>query len=459
MSCFVLRIGMLFLTLMVMFAPCKVLAMSTTKTINNNLSSQQEERADIRIGLHQGYTRLVIELDSKKSIKTIFNESAQSLQVKIYNSKINIFNVSDTSSTKSPIEMLTNKNQDGSTILSMMLKKNTQILRSFEISEEGKYRYVVDFAVPNTSDEFSEISQIIAMTEDDLNLSEIDNAKLSKTLIAKLDEEDVVSQSYKNNELSDKQLDKTKPYKKRKKQDNKVTSVAYKNTKPVIVIDAGHGGEDAGAVSCKYKVKEKDITIRYAMLLYAKLKQLNKYDVRLTRRGDYFISLSKRLEIIQAYDADLFIAIHADSHGNKLTKGLSVYTLSEQASDEIAKELAINHEEGQVIGGIRFNQKDKVLSNLLISLERRRSSNESVRFADILTKQMIKNGIKTLYNTHRLAGFAVLKGPDVPSILLELGFLSNPSEEKLLLSKDHRHILTDAVVKSINEFMKNKGIN
>jgi N-acetylmuramoyl-L-alanine amidase len=459
MSCFVLRIGMLFLTLMAMLMPCKALAMSTTKTINNNLSSQQEERADIRIGLHQGYTRLVIELDSKKSIKTIFNESAQSLQVKIYNSKINIFNVSDTSSTKSPIEMLTNKNQDGSTTLSMMLKKNTQILRSFEISEEGKYRYVVDFAIPNTSDEFSEISQIIAMTEDDLNLSEIDNAKLSKTLIAKLDEEDVVAQSYKNNEFTDKQLDKTKPYKKTKKQDNKVTSVAYKNTKPVIVIDAGHGGEDAGAVSCKYKVKEKDITIRYAMLLYAKLKQLNKYDVRLTRRGDYFISLSKRLEIIQAYDADLFIAIHADSHGSKLTKGLSVYTLSEQASDEIAKELAINHEEGQVIGGIRFNQKDKVLSNLLISLERRRSSNESVRFADILTKQMIKSGIKTLYNTHRLAGFAVLKGPDVPSILLELGFLSNPSEEKLLLSKDHRHILTDAVVKSINEFMKNKGIN
>ena len=450
MSCFALRILPLCFMLAVPVKWHLGYAMGGGGKITNNIN-YNEEKADVRIGLHDGYTRLVIEFENEKYIKTLFNESASNLQIKVHNSKIKVFNISDVSSVKSPIEMLKNKNAGEDTVLSLMLKPKTQILRSFEINEQGKYRYVVDFAMPSTDGNFNQISQIIAMTENAPEFEGEDKTGLSKTLIAKLDEESDNLLNPRDTNFTDNYI-----YKETKKYKPRVagkTSVAYSNKKPVIVIDAGHGGEDAGAISYKYKVKEKDITIRYAMLIYAKLKEVGKYDVRLTRKGDYFISLHKRLDMVQKYDADLFISVHADSHPNKSTKGMSVYTVSEQASDDIAKNLAHEHDEGQVIGGVRFNQKDRVLSNLLISLERRKSSNDSVHFADVLTKYIRASGVQTLYNTHRLAGFAVLKGPDVPSILLELGFLSNPAEERLLLSKEHRHKITDAVVKSVNDFM------
>ncbi len=219
--------------------------------------------------------------------------------------------------------------------------------------------------------------------------------------------------------------------------------------KPVIIIDPGHGGIDPGSTSGR--VFEKHITLAVAKAIKAHLVSLGRYTVHLTRQKDSFIRLRKRIAIARALKADLFISLHADAIKNRRIRGLSVYTLSEKASDKEAADLAEKENKADLIAGMDFSTKSKEVTNILIDLAQRETMNESSRFAAGLVKHIQKT-TKTLSNAHRFAGFAVLKAPDVPSILIEMGFLSNKTDERALLNSKFRANLARSIGKSVAEY-------
>lgn len=232
------------------------------------------------------------------------------------------------------------------------------------------------------------------------------------------------------------------------------TSPATKaKQRKIIVIDAGHGGVDPGAIGYN-GTYEKNITLSMAKELKELLDQKGKYKVYLTRSRDVFIPLRERVKISRSHDADLFISVHADSAKNRKAVGLSVYTLSETASDKEAAALAEKENKADIVAGLNFAEHSKEVSDILLNLAQRETNNSSAEFASLLSAQMSKVA-KTVSNTHRFAGFAVLKAPDVPSVLLELGYLSNPTEERQLRQKSYRRKLGEAAVKAIDKYFQN----
>ena len=221
----------------------------------------------------------------------------------------------------------------------------------------------------------------------------------------------------------------------------------------IIVIDAGHGGIDPGAIGYN-GTYEKNITLAMAKELKESLDKNKKYKVYLTRNRDVFIPLRDRVKISRGYNADLFISIHADSAKNKKATGLSVYTLSKTASDKEAAALAEKENKADIVAGVNFAEYSKDVNDVLLDLSQTMTNNSSSEFAALLSAQMSKV-VKTVSNTHRFAGFAVLKAPDVPSVLMELGYLSNATEEKQLKQKSYREKLVKAACKAIDKYFEN----
>lgn len=218
------------------------------------------------------------------------------------------------------------------------------------------------------------------------------------------------------------------------------------NKKKIIVLDPGHGGKDPGAIGYS-GVYEKNITLAMAKELKVILEK-EGYKVHLTRSTDIFIPLRDRVKIARKYNADLFMSIHADSAVNRSAKGLSVYTLSETASDKEAAALAERENKADVVAGLNLLEHSKEVSDILINLAQRETMNRSSEFASFMVQEMRKS-VKLRDNTHRFAGFAVLKAPDVPSVLLEMGYLSNRTEERLLKQKDYRRKLAVSTSKAV----------
>ncbi len=220
------------------------------------------------------------------------------------------------------------------------------------------------------------------------------------------------------------------------------------DSRPLIAIDPGHGGIDPGAHG-RRGVWEKDITLAQARELRRQLRRSGRYRVVMTRNRDMFVRLRNRIGVAQRAGADLFISLHADSIDNPKVRGGSVYTLSERASDREAAALAAKENRADIIAGIDLNYQSKTVARILIDLRQRLTKNESVKFAKAVTRELSKT-IRLLRNNHRFAGFAVLKAPDIPSILIETGYLSNPSDERLLTSPKHRRRLAAALVAAID---------
>jgi N-acetylmuramoyl-L-alanine amidase len=218
--------------------------------------------------------------------------------------------------------------------------------------------------------------------------------------------------------------------------------------KAVVVIDPGHGGVDPGALGVS-GIYEKHITLAMARELKAQLEKGGRYKVHLTRDRDVFIRLRERVAIARQYGADLFISLHADSVANPQLAGLSVYTLSQTASDGEAQTLADKENKADLIAGIDLSHESADVANILIDLAQRETMNRSAGFAGGVVTELGRE-TTLLGNTHRFAGFAVLKAPDVPSILVELGYLSNPTEEKLLRQPEYRLKLAKGIARAID---------
>jgi N-acetylmuramoyl-L-alanine amidase len=222
--------------------------------------------------------------------------------------------------------------------------------------------------------------------------------------------------------------------------------------KPVVVIDAGHGGVDPGATSVS-GAYEKNIVLALAQDVKAALDRGGKVTAILTRDRDIFIPLRERVAIARAANADLFMSLHADTVSDSDIRGLSVYTLSQTASDTEAQALADKENKSDIVAGIDFSNESPEVTNILIDLVQRESMNLSAKFAGQVITEVSRDTHQLLQNTHRFAGFAVLKAPDVPSVLVESGYLSNERDEQMLRRPDYRAKLAQALARAIEGFL------
>ena len=218
----------------------------------------------------------------------------------------------------------------------------------------------------------------------------------------------------------------------------------------VVVIDPGHGGIDGGAKGST-GVVEKDVTLAFARELRDLLAATGKYQVSMTRDGDEFLRLDDRVRIARERGADLLVSIHADTISVKGLRGATVYTVSEKASDPEAEALAIRENLADQVAGIDIQDTDTEVADILVDLIRSETHSFSIRFARNLVGELA-NSIGVINNPHRFAGFKVLKAPDVPSVLVELGYLSNPKDEQLLQDAGWRMKAAESIAKAVALF-------
>jgi len=221
-----------------------------------------------------------------------------------------------------------------------------------------------------------------------------------------------------------------------------------------IAIDAGHGGEDPGA-SGRRGTHEKDITLAIAKELKALVDADPKMRAVMIRDGDYYIKLSKRVKKARDARADLFVSIHADAFNKSHARGSSVYALSERgATSAAAALLAAKENEADLIGGVNIDVDDVMLKQVLIDMTQTNTINESLKLAKNVLGEL--GSINKLHKPYvEQAGFAVLKAPDIPSILVETAFLTNPHEERKLRNKNYQRKVAQAVLDGIRKFFEN----
>ena len=217
---------------------------------------------------------------------------------------------------------------------------------------------------------------------------------------------------------------------------------------PLVVIDAGHGGHDPGAISPHGGQLEKDVTLSIAKSVRNEILKSGRVRVALTRDTDKFIVLQDRFQLARKLRADLFISIHADSAESPEATGGTVYTLSEVASDREAQRLAARENKANIINGVNLGGADANVSSILIDLTQRETMNVSADFAKLLLREAAPN-MRIRGNSHRFASFIVLKAPDTPSVLFETGYLSNEADVTFLASQSGQGKVARALANAI----------
>jgi N-acetylmuramoyl-L-alanine amidase len=233
-----------------------------------------------------------------------------------------------------------------------------------------------------------------------------------------------------------------------------ITSFKLPLKKPrqrVIVIDPGHGGVDPGAVGVS-GTYEKDVVMAMARALRRQLEATGRYKVVMTREGDHIVRLRDRIRIARENEGELFLSLHADSLvRNRAIDGALVYTLSEKASNAEAARLAAKENRADILAGVDLSNQEEVVTAILIDLAQRDTNNKSMRFADILMGRLADATTLTRRRPAQ-AGFVVLKSPDMPSVLVELGYLSNGEDERRLKDPQHLAGLAKALVAAIDDY-------
>ena len=221
----------------------------------------------------------------------------------------------------------------------------------------------------------------------------------------------------------------------------------------VIAIDAGHGGDDPGAIAAG-GVREKDVVLQIALQLERQLKRDPGFRPVLVRKDDYYVSLRRRTELARGSRADLFVSLHADSFHDPRVHGSSIYVISRRgASSEAARWLAAQENAADLVGGVSLDDKDELLASVLLDL-----SQNAALSASIEAGSRVLTELGRLAKTHKprveRAGFMVLKSPDIPSILVETGFLTNPEDERRLTDPAQQRLLAKAVVAGIRAYFE-----
>ncbi len=224
----------------------------------------------------------------------------------------------------------------------------------------------------------------------------------------------------------------------------------------IIAIDAGHGGEDPGAIGPD-RIREKDVVLQIAQKLLENFNQASGYKAILVRKSDYYVGLTQRRDIARKANADMFVSIHADAFTSASAHGSSVYALSSKgATSASAQFLADKENQSDLVGGVSLDDKDAVLSSVLIDLSMTYKMESSLEVGSGVLRKMKNISHLHSYKVEQ-AAFAVLKTPDIPSILVETGFISNHDEAKKLSSSQYQQKLADAIYHGINDYFLRKA--
>ncbi len=385
-----------------------------------------------RTGIQSGnVSRFVLETSSKPSYNIFYLNNPQRIVIDI--DDIDISNVKKESSKTGFIdEVRLGEYDDDTARIVLDLTAFAKVKKDFilnPIGDNKNYRLVVD--IESTSQtEFDKLS----------------NTKSNnKTIVNEEEVEIEITSSSKNVSSSSKKVEvKTTTT-------TTTSKKSIKKDKKVIVIDAGHGGKDPGAIGIG-GTKEKNIVLSMAKQLRDILKKNPNYKIVMTRDTDIFLPLAERSYIAEKNNADLFISIHADSSPKKTTKGFSIYTLSEKATDEESKKLAEKENASDLIGIGTFDSYDRITKNILGDLMQTQVKIASVEIADEIVKQ-VKQDVLCVDRPVREAPFMVLRS-SVPSVLAEMGFLSNKDEEKKLNQKWYREKLAYSLSRAIDKILQ-----
>ena len=227
------------------------------------------------------------------------------------------------------------------------------------------------------------------------------------------------------------------------------------DSRPLVVIDAGHGGHDPGAISPHDGTRESKVTLQVARAIRDELLKTGRVRVALTRDSDTFLVLQERYGIARRLGADLFITVHADAAASQTARGATIYTLSEVASDREAARLAARENKADILNGVNLADAPSDVSSILIDLTQRETMNLSADFARLLRREgEAKMNFRT--DSHRFASLMVLKAPDVPSVLLETGYVSNEEDIALLNSPSYRKRIAESVSQAVTVFFARK---
>lgn len=402
-----------------------------------NTSKLQVE--NIRFGGGDGKTRIVLDLNQKTDFRAFLLDQPYRIVLDLPSAEWNTFTsrfVGDTHAVKSYRSGILG---DGMTRVIFDIKEPVTINSVFIVPKTGvtKDRLVID-VTPSSVNAFNAQKSRVFGNRDltagpgSVNASTDSDATAENRHGYAAAENDIVKQS-------------TQPAPE--------TPSLFKHPKMyTVVVDAGHGGQDPGAAA--FGLQEKNITLAVARELRRQLEETGHYKVVLTRDSDVYIKLHDRVDISRNVKADLFVSIHADKVSRMNIRGASIYTLSETASDAETALLADSENNAGFVAGVDLSQESQDVADILLDLAMREKMNESNMFARLLTHAFIRKNVQLLPNSHRSAGFAVLKAPDVPSVLIETGFISNQSEAKLLNSGQFQRNISSAIVEGIDAYFR-----
>lgn len=404
----------------------------------------------VRIWPSDVYTRLTIEANEEIKAKYFNLQDPQRFVIDILNSQLNavLKNLASTSFSNDPIISGIKVGQFNPTTTRIVVyakqpvSAQTSTVKPVALENVSyKYRYIFDMypdgAVKKSKGQDNLDDQLLAFLQ--LNA---DNSTPAQA-IAK----------------DDKQTSRTQeiPIIKARSSDVENIEVAHKKGKVLVMIDPGHGGEDPGAVS-KKGLKEKDVVLDIGNRLRKLIENNPNLEVKMTRNQDIFIPLGARVAIARRAKADIFVSIHADSFTSSTVQGSSVFILSEKsASSTFAKLMAQNQNAADLIGGMSFKTNDKDVSKILLDMTQSMTMRNSTRLGQIVLSKM--KDINKLHSNHlEEAGFAVLKAPDIPSILVESAFLSNPVEAEKLSTPKFRQEVAEQILAGLELYIQ-RNIN
>lgn len=437
--------------------------------ISNSSFAKQNKIIDIRLNTEGNNERIVIESKTKVNFNAFLLKNPYRLVVDLQNTNIDV-KAPSFKANRVVDQVRVGKFSEYDTRLVFDLNIKVNLKNSFYLaptSSNPLHRIVIDLTFDNAD---LEAEDLIGKLIEENNLYDVEPNELN-ILIDKILAENNDTKGLNN--LIDEIL--TENYEERSLGTIKVSSnnsksvVTKSNTvnynlaksttrKPRIIIDAGHGGKDPGTIGTR-GTKEKIITLTYAKSLKEALDKTNKYKTYMTRNQDFYVELRERVSIARRYKGDLFISIHADSSPSKSARGISIYTLSQTASDTRTAKLAQKENKADIIGGLNLYGEYQDTINTLVDISRHQAMNDSKIFARILKEQFRKQNIQGLGDMIKHANFAVLTAADMSSVLLELGFLSNKTDERMIRSYGYKTKVVNAMVNAINSYFKSNPVN
>ena len=413
--------------------------------------------SDIRLGSPQtGITRVVIDV-SPKVQPTVFQ---------LTNPNRLVLDFPDSAFTqkakqkKLPALGLVNgirqgKNKKNARIVIDLPKKNIYYKYFLTPSDNTrKWRFVVDISLSKKEETSSKNSKQTKKTTSKVVYTvptTVSNTSSASTKQTKKTASEQPQKTTTTSNQSQKTTTASSTTKPKETSKSKLSPLKPMTQKKVIMLDPGHGGKDPGAISCSGKY-EKNLTLQMGKELKPILEKRG-FKVLMTRQTDVALALRERVKKAHDANVDFFISIHADSAKNKDARGLSVYTISERASDKEAEALAQRENKADIILGMDLSEYRPDISDILIDLAKRDTMDKSAIYAKLVVQAM-KRQIKLVPNAHRFAGFAVLKSPNIPSVLLEMGYLSNKQEDKLLQTESYRKKLAESLADALEVYFK-----